>query len=590
MVNNTISKFLQQFMAPSHEDLGAKTRNVKQQQWFDNVIDNIVEEITALYEEYEKKSEHAGGMQQMLGMALPMILPGPLGAILTAMGSQWKDEDLRQTYEDKIKTLRDKTEGTFLEDYTQGAFENIEDMESGILTGNLMGLASSLAVPQLLDWGKGPFTKQLPVEDIIGIGEGPLAPGSFRGPYADPAEAFVGDTITTGSWLPQFSEGKPFEKVVSKGREEISEIIPGTPGTPDYMTQGIPAQPPLYGEVQSLKPEKIDISGATSGLEDIYTGDLQVGTLREHAYENWAALPEASQKDLLNKGVNPWEYETNLRWMSDLEERGIVSEYKDWGKGGQPFAPNTDFANPQYSEAFLEDIFGEEIVENADLLGIDLSANINPPLSYESDLAASLTKRGFPPASGPHANILQEHQLLPASVTDPYYPAGMHRETPVMEAQYSPDVSFPTHEGIYEGVNLAQPGVHSGGQLIREGLPGTPPTTIKGLSPTPARGRIITPGTEDVISRGKQVDFQGFNKPSFKYQQPSIDILGGLLDKVGGAKFLDKPWAKALKGIGQATTPYWGPYMMGTGYAQTFPQTPSRHRPVNPMLMRRYRP
>ena len=300
------SEYLEQFYDPSDKfsQVEDRTRASKQQAFFGNMIDNIVKKIEAMYAAYQEEMESKGPVQQLLGTVLPMVLGAP-GSMLAGLGSMYSNEQVRQKYEDKLAAIKEQYEGTFLEDYAEGAYEGIKESEDDLRSSSLMGLASSLMVPKMIDWGfggvgealkEGPFKGDVITQNILDAGE---TPPSFTGPLADPDLAFQAipampdekllgplteSYLGEATWNP-FTVGDASKELVSKGRDPVMQWVDEVADYAEGKQSANLTTIPNYIEDLMTRPEVLASSEEIiPGSPDIY---------------------EASTKPVNLAGINP---------------------------------------------------------------------------------------------------------------------------------------------------------------------------------------------------------------------------------------------------------------------------------------------
>ena len=300
------SQFLEQTFNPSQQfaDIAKKTRGLKQVDFFGNVIDVVVKKIEDMYAAYEAEMKSKGPLQKILGTVLPAVLGVP-GSILAGLGSMHANEEVRQKYEDKLAAIKEQYEGTFLEDYAEGAYEGIKESEDDLRSSSLMGLASSLMVPKMIDWGfggvgealkEGPFKGDVITQNILDAGE---TPPSFTGPLADPDLAFQAipampdekllgplteSYLGEATWNP-FTVGDASKELVSKGRDPVMQWVDEVADYAEGKQSANLTTIPNYIEDLMTRPEVLASSEEIiPGSPDIY---------------------EASTKPVNLAGINP---------------------------------------------------------------------------------------------------------------------------------------------------------------------------------------------------------------------------------------------------------------------------------------------
>ena len=304
--NNILSQFLT-FAKNPFEAVGEKVRSSKQIKFVDNVIDNLVEQIEAEYNAYKEKMDDAAPWQQALGIALPMFFGAP-GAIAAGLVSGISDEKLRSKYEDIMQGIRDKREGLIGEDFAQQALEGIEGMKDKLALSNIMGIGTSLAVPQLFKGfgdivgGAGDFIEGIgegSFRDLFGI-QGKEAVGSVNdrdsvnvgdGFYEDMYSDFGPDLIDKNlkqGWDSSLPEGKIVQEQIS----DLDLLKPESDGFFDFNLKE-PFKAPAI--------DMFDVLGEKIGADKLMTNLPGVSNLLKAGTPLWAPYLQGG----MGYGYNP---------------------------------------------------------------------------------------------------------------------------------------------------------------------------------------------------------------------------------------------------------------------------------------------
>ena len=256
MAQTALRQWIQEYAkGKPGEQYEKKQRALKQEDFFGGVVDNLVDEIKAIYDAYQSEMENAGFMQQVLGTVLPSVF-GPLGAILTGIGSIWKDEDIRKDYAKQLEETKKHYEGTFVEDYAEKAADPLtsKDAKNALLFQNIMGTIQSLGTPQI------DFENFIP-NLVEGIKDAPSKIGDFVTAPVD----FLKEHITYGG--PGSDPDAPMSVAQHQG---LGVDVPFV--QPDMPSPQVQGETNIYGALKN----PLSVGDVFTGAKDWVGGGLDI--------------------------------------------------------------------------------------------------------------------------------------------------------------------------------------------------------------------------------------------------------------------------------------------------------------------------